>query len=60
MIYRVRASFIESVGKMKIKPHKIDRLEETPLLAVMTLERFLDEFNEKCYDFHASIIMVRK
>lgn len=55
MKVKLIASFLEPMGKDKVKSHNITITEATPLIATMTLERFLDSFTPKCYNFQCSM-----
>ena len=59
MSVKLIASFLEPSGKDKVKQHKITITEATPLVATMTLERFLDKFTPKCHTFRCSMETVK-
>lgn len=55
MKVKLIASFLEPSGKGKVKLHSITITEATPLIATLTLERFLDGFYPGCHTFRSSM-----
>lgn len=55
MSVKLIASFLEPAGKNRVKEHKITITEASPLMATMTLERFLDKFNPGCHTFRCTM-----
>ncbi len=55
MTVHLIASFAEPAGKNHAKPHTLNIHEATPLIACMTLERFLEKFTPKCYNLKVSM-----